>query len=146
MDDAHKTKAELIQEVRTLRERVAGLESTQEALREGERRYRSFVDNFHGIAYRGRMDFVPVFFHGAVEEITGYTPEELVAGTPRWDELILADDWPSIAESAEKIRDVPGYSCEREYRITRKDGETRWLREFAQNVCDGSGRPQFVQC
>lgn len=145
MSDVCMTNAELIQELRTLRERVAELESTQEALRESEQRYRSFVNNFHGIAYRGRTHFVPVFFHGAVEEITGYTPEELVAGTRRWDELIHADDWPSIAESAEKIRDVPGYSCEREYRITRKDGETRWIREFSQNVCDESGKPQFVQ-
>ena len=122
MDDARKTKAELIEDLRALRERVAELEGTQNALREDQQRYRSFVDNFHGIAFRGRMDFVPIFFHGAVLEITGYTPEEFTAGTPRWDELVYVDDRPGFAESAEKIRCVPRHSCEREYRITRKDG------------------------
>jgi PAS domain S-box-containing protein len=61
-------------------------------LKESEQRYRSFLQNFQGIAYRGSMDFTPIFFHGAVEEITGYTEAEFVSGKPRWDQVIHPED------------------------------------------------------
>jgi PAS domain S-box-containing protein len=117
----------------------------EEKLSQSESRYCSFVSNFQGIAFRGDMNFVPLFFHGAVEEITGYTEDEFTAGKQRWDQIIHQDDLPRVYEEAEKIRSVPNHSCEREYRIIRKDGKERWVYELIQNICDESGKPSFVQ-
>ncbi len=39
---------------------------------ESEQRYRSFLQNFQGIALQGELNIGPKFLHGAVEEITGY--------------------------------------------------------------------------
>ncbi len=119
----------------------------EEALRESEERYRGFVENFHGIAFHGRMDWTPIFFHGTVEKITGYTEAELVAGNPRWDAIIYADDLVRLFESggAEEIRSIPNYSTDREYRIVRKDGQIRWVKESVRNLCDSSGAPALVQ-
>jgi PAS domain S-box-containing protein len=47
-----------------------------------EERYQSFINNFQGIAYESTIDWVPVLFKGQVEEMTGYTGEEFLAGTP----------------------------------------------------------------
>jgi len=118
----------------------------ERALRESEERYRSFVQNFLGIAYRMDMDFAPVFFHGAVEEITGYSEEELVAGNPSWDGITHPDDLFKLLEQGkiEEISSLPNFSCEREYRIIRKDGELRWVLEIIRNVCLDSDRPIFV--
>ena len=63
----------------------------EKALTESEDRYRSFVQDFPGIAYRGSMDFSPVFFHGAVEAITGYSEEEFTSGRLHWDQVIHPD-------------------------------------------------------
>ncbi len=115
------------------------------ALRQSEWRYRSFVQNFQGIVYQGHLDFVPVFFHGAVEKITGYRESDFVAGRPRWDQIIHSDDLAAIADSAEQVRTTPGYAARREYRIVRKDGQIRWVHELIQNVCDDSGEPNVVQ-
>ena len=53
-------------------------------LRESEKRYRSFIENFQGIAYEADVKtWTPIFFHGAVEEITGYRDEDFTAGKPR---------------------------------------------------------------
>ncbi len=120
-------------------------EKVERALRESEEKYRSFVQNFQGMAYRSRMDWVPLFFHGAVENITGYTEKELVAGDPRWDQVIHPDDWPRIQDSAHKIATVPNYSVEREYRIRHKNGQERWIHELAQNICNRRGKPYLVQ-
>ena len=127
----------------------ARLRQAEEALRESEERYRSFVQNFHGIAYRSRMDFTSIFFHGAVETITGYTEDELLASKPSWGEIIEPEDVPQIyqdmGEMVWKIRSIPGYSAEREYRIMRKDGEIRWVHELVQNISDSSGKPSLIQ-
>ena len=119
---------------------------TEQALRESEERYRSFAQNFQGIAYRAHVaDWTADFVDGAVEQITGYTKAEFEAGEPSWYQLIHPDDLPNIADGAEKILRVPNYTTEREYRIVRKDGGIRWILELAGNICDDTGRPNFVQ-
>jgi PAS domain S-box-containing protein len=128
-----------------LQREIAERKLAEEALRESEEMYRSFVQGFQGIAFRGHMDFTPIFFHGVVEKITGYTEDQLTQGKPRWDQVIHRDDFPTIFQSGKKMVSVPGYSDEREYRIIRKDGEIRWVHEFIQNLCDQSGKPVMVQ-
>ena len=117
----------------------------EEELIRSEERYRSFVQHFQGIAYKGNMDFTPIFFHGSVEEMTGYTEEDFVNGKPRWDQVIHPDDLPGLKESFEDIRLVPDHSDVREYRIICKDGQTRWIRDRIKNVSDNSGKPALVQ-
>ena len=117
----------------------------EEALECSEERYRSFVQNFQGIAYKGNMNFTAIFFHGLVEEMTGYTEEEFVKGKPRWDQVIHPDDLPGLKDSFENIRTVPDHSDVREYRIVHKNGQTRWVRERVKNIADDSGKLAFVQ-
>ena len=113
----------------------------EKALVSSERRYRSFVQSFRGIAYLAAADWVPVFFHGAVTEITGYSEDDFIAGRPRWDRVIHPDDLALIQErDNHRLLNEPGFSMLREYRIIRKDGETRWLSDFIQNWTDESGR------
>jgi PAS domain S-box-containing protein len=129
----------------SLKEEIGERWKTEEALRRSEQRYSSFLRNFKGIAFQGNMDFTPVFFHGAVEAITGYTEDDFVSGRPRWDEIIHPDDLPGIFKNSDKLRSMPGYSEEREYRIIHGDGSLRWVRETIQNVCDGDGKPALLQ-
>ncbi len=113
---------------------------------ENEARYRSFVQNFQGIAFRGSMNFVPTFFHGAVQEITGYTEREFLNGKPRWDQIIHEEDLPLLfTEDEKRLHIIPQYSYEREYRIVRKDGAIRWVHEIIQNICGDSGKPTNLQ-
>ncbi|WP_128694131.1 PAS domain S-box protein [Methanoculleus taiwanensis] len=117
----------------------------EEALRESEERYRLFLQNFQGIAFRADLDFVPIFCYGAVEAITGCSEEEFCRDRQLWYRMIHPDDRPRLAESSTKLRTVPGYATEREYRIIRKDGEIRWIREMIQNVTGSRGVPVHVQ-
>ena len=115
------------------------------ALEQSEARYRSFVQNFLGIAYQGTLDFKPIFFHGAVEKITGYTEKEFIAGNPTWDQVILPADLDAAFADGKKMQSLPNHTYEREYRILSKDGQIKWVHEFARNVCDESGRPEYVE-
>jgi len=124
---------------------IAARKRAERALLESEERYRSFVQNFQGIAFRYDMDSKPVFFHGAVEDITGYTEDEFIADEPAWREIVHPDDGDSLALSAREMRSTPRFATEREYRILRKDGQVRWVHEVARNVCDEDGRPAYIE-
>ncbi len=118
---------------------------TELALRRSEERYRSFIQNFQGIAYRGNLDHTPVFFHGAVEDITGYCEQDFLSGSPRWDKILHPDDIEILRGGLENIHTISNYAAERTYRIIRRDGHTRWVREYIQNMCDPMGIPVAVQ-
>ncbi|MCP4724621.1 MAG: PAS domain S-box protein, partial [bacterium] len=119
---------------------------TAGALRVSEEKYRSFVEDFHGIAFRGDLNFKPSFFHGAVEEITGYSEKEFVAGKLRWDQVVHSEDFKAILlEDVGRLQTIPDYSNVREYRIIHKNGDIRWVQETINNICDDSGKPAIVQ-
>ncbi len=118
---------------------------TERELQESEEKYRSFVQNFQGIAFRRTLDFKPIFFHGAVEEITGYTEEEFVSTSLTWDKLIHPEDIVKIKELLEKLSNVPDLFNEGEYRIIHKNGEIKWINEIVRNICDEKGKPIYVQ-
>ncbi|MFH1743756.1 MAG: PAS domain S-box protein, partial [bacterium] len=117
----------------------------EEAFRESESRYRLFMKDFHGIAFRSNIDLTPIFVDGAVEGITGYTHSEIISGRPTWDQIIHKEDRPSISELRYKAFSKNYFSADIEYRIVRKDGKIRWVHEFIQNVCEDAGKRAFVQ-
>jgi PAS domain S-box-containing protein len=65
----------------------------------------------------------------------------------KWNEVIHPDDLSKINKFAgiEKLRSVPNFSDERDYRIIRKDGDIRWVHDIIQNICNDSGKPILVQ-
>ncbi|NYT05356.1 MAG: PAS domain-containing protein [Methanomicrobiales archaeon] len=124
---------------------AVGRHTAQAALQKSEERYRSFFDNFKGIAFELRMDGTPVFLQGAVERITGYPPEMLLQGKVVWRDLVHRDDRERVRDANEKVRARPSYALELEYRIRRFDGTVRWVHEQMQNVADHLGVPVSIQ-
>jgi PAS domain S-box-containing protein len=124
---------------------ITQLKHSLEKVRESEEKYRSFIQNFKGIAFQGNVDFDPVFAEGLMEEITGYSEEEFLSGKVRWDMIVKEEDRLRIFEDAEKLKNIPGTIIKREYRIRHKDGEVRWVNEIIQNISDSSGKPVLVQ-
>ncbi|HOO38471.1 MAG TPA: PAS domain S-box protein [Deltaproteobacteria bacterium] len=120
-------------------------EKAESALRESEGRYRSFAQNFQGIAFRAKMDYTPVFLHGTVQEITGYSEQEFIAGKPNWKQIIHPEDLDKMIEETKPLVSSPSYATELTYRIIRKDGQVRWLHEYVQNICGATGNPEEVQ-
>ncbi len=118
---------------------------TEFDLKESESKYRTYVENFVGIAFRGTIDFKPIYFHGAVMEITGYEEENFVEGELRWDELILEEDKHIPLSIAEEIKTKLNFKSVIEYRIRRKDGEIRWIRQHVQNLEEELNGIRLVQ-
>lgn len=133
--------AELI----NLIDRSIAKKETEKELRESELKYRSFVESFQGIAFRRRMNGKPLFFHGAVKEITGYTEKEFIMGNPLWEEIILPEDLKELKTSGKGIYSISEGLTSREYRIVRKDKEVRWIREYLKKISGTAEKPTIVQ-
>ncbi|MCC4769828.1 PAS domain S-box protein [Methanosarcina sp. DH2] len=117
----------------------------QRELQESEEKYRSFIKNFKGIAFQADENFVPVFLHGTVEEITGYSEEELMSEQP-WKNIIHPEDLPRMYEEEKRIQSSPGAGYgEIDFRIIHRKGTIKWVHEIYQKIPGNSGKPDMYQ-
>ena len=155
MRDENKTKEQLINELRELRQRIIELEKSrnerkiaaealrkteekcrraEEALRESEERYRHLVENINEVLYALDRDGVITYISSLVEAIFGYRPSEMV-GRPFID-FFVEDDLPLIKDDYSRI--LSGQSRSSDYRILTKTGEMLWLNVFSRPIFVGN--------
>ena len=125
---------------------ISERKATEQALLQSEELYRSFVENFQGIAYRLDTDLHPLFGHGAVEKITGYSQADYVNENPKWTQLIHPDDSNRIQTyRRQQIVSTTNSNFRQEYRIVRKDGDIHWVQETSRVIRDQSGKTQYIE-
>ncbi|MGH2539830.1 MAG: PAS domain-containing protein, partial [Actinomycetota bacterium] len=85
-----------------------------------------------------------LFASPRIEEISGFTPDELLAQPGLWVERLhpdeaaaLAAKWTASVEGGERFR--------AEYRFRHRDGEWRWLRETSSPVREADGTIRYRQ-
>ncbi|MDD3246791.1 MAG: MEDS domain-containing protein [Methanosarcina sp.] len=105
-----------------------------------EERYRSFIQNFTGIAFQQDKDFNLEFVKGNVEEITGYSEEELMS-KKRWKKIVEKEDLPLFLKKEREIKNACSpYYGKLSYRIRCKDGKIKWVHEVYQKIPGKNGR------
>jgi len=92
----------------------------------------SLMNNVPGVVYRGLRDWSLTFVGAEVERLTGYTAEEFLRGTSRWQEVISPEDLQSVkAAIRQAVRERRKF-LRVEYRIVHRDGGCRWLEDRRQ--------------
>jgi len=99
---------------------------------------RAFMQHFPGIKFQLDENFKLKSLSGPVAEMTGYSKEDILSGKIDWKEVIISEDLVSIFKKREQLKSNPNLVIENEYRIRRKNGETKWVREITQRVSDKS--------
>ncbi|RXA21868.1 PAS domain S-box protein [Methanosarcina sp. MSH10X1] len=119
---------------------------TQERLEDSEEKYRSFIQNFDGIAFQLDENFFPEFMHGKVEEITGYSEEKFLSGQFLWIDIIHSADKPLVIEDINNIQKSP-YNSSREldFRIIHSNGRTKWVHQCYYKIQGKDGKPEKYQ-
>ncbi|MBN2273246.1 MAG: PAS domain-containing sensor histidine kinase [Bacteroidales bacterium] len=142
MTDKEKTKAQLLAENRQLAKELLTLKTKLPV----EDQYRSFLQDFQGIAYRLDMRWNPIFFHGAVNQLTGYSETDLLNRKPDWYDIVYPDDLPELQTKyhGREFR-KPEFKAQREYRILTRTGEIRWIHDTIQTISDINGTPMYIQ-
>ncbi len=117
----------------------------EDSLLLSEERYRSFIQNFTGIAFQQDEDLNLEFVKGNVEEITGYSEEELMS-KKRWRKIVEKQDLPLFLKKEREIKNARSpYSGKLSYRIRCKDGKIKWVHEVYQKIPGKNGRPDNHQ-
>lgn len=129
----------------TIMQDITPLKQVEKALQDSEEKYRSFIQNFHGIVFRTDMNFAPIFINGSVSQITGFSSQTLLADNQLWDEIIHPDDQAWVNDARIRLKNEIGAVVELEYRIIHKNGEIHWINELMQNTVDEMGNLRYIQ-
>ena len=122
---------------------ITGRKLAEEALQESEERFRAVLENSLDAAYRRNLQADRYdYMSPAIEEILGFTPEEMSA--MNLEEIIgriHPDDRPAV--EAELDAAVASGRCLLVYRFLAKNGEYRWLEDHLMVIRDPGGRPLY---
>jgi diguanylate cyclase (GGDEF)-like protein/PAS domain S-box-containing protein len=118
--------------------------TTEQWLREAEKRYRNLVERIPAIVYideAGEPSHT-TYVSPQNEAILGYPPEEVLEDPDHWVKTMHPDDRERVlAESLHT--DKTGEPFRTEYRQIAKDGSVVWLRDEADLVRDEKGKPLY---
>ncbi len=145
-----KSKEELVEEIKLLQKRIAELEAVagkqqlriltaaEAALRESEEKYRIVADNAYDWEYWMAPDASFVYTSLSCKRVTGYDVEEFMHDKELLERIIVPEDRPVFLSHHQETLKYKLPSAA-EFRITRLDGETRWIFHICQPVFDKAG-------
>jgi PAS domain S-box-containing protein len=139
MNDQHKTKAQLIEELAQTRDHVAELEQVEATLRESEEKYRTIFENVNdSITYIDK--YGTIISTNNKEEIFGRKPEEImgknftklgyfdVRDIPKYlkllKDVVTGKKTPKQMELEVKHKDGHKFPVEMSTSLVKKDGKT----------------------
>jgi PAS domain S-box-containing protein len=121
-----------------VQERTVQLSRLNAMLQEREERYRIISELTSDYVYIGRRKDEGHFFTewvgGAFERITGYTLSEIQ--DIGWNSIVHPKDQTMVLNISRSL--LENHSCVVEYRITTRQGETRWLRDHIRPMLEPS--------
>ena len=136
--------------VRTSHVDVRMVDAAYNELREAEMRYRALIERAAALIYvevpdescasGSRATYVSPYSI----ELLGYTPDELIADPALWDDMVHPDDRERLFAETNEV-ELNGRPFRHEYRVVRKDGETRWVRDDASLIEDSATGSRFWQ-
>ena len=103
----------------------------------------TLVNNLDGMVYRCKHDaeWTMLFVSHGCLELTGYTPEEVLANTYiSYEEITHPDDRQRVRDEIERAT-AAGLRFSVHYRIITRTGETKWVHERGIGVLDETGEP-----
>jgi len=143
MEETGKTSPELErmeQRVKNMESALAQSFAAFSKLQEREERYRLLVENLPDAAWTTDGAGHTVYISPQVEDIYGFTSEEVLAGGDElWFGRVHPDDVERVRTAFERMMDT-GSAFDVEYRIRHKSGPWIWLhdRAFTRTTKEGT--------
>lgn len=123
---------------------LAYFEKTRDDLEEQESRFRLLAENARDIIYRYRLkpSLTCEYISPAVEDITGYKPEEYYANPNLITETVHPDDRASLPKFEKSLAPTEMPIA---FRIIRKDQSQIWVEQHIVPIRDKSGELTAVE-
>ena len=137
---------ELTEKIAEIVSEITHRKKNEIIIADNETMYRTFLNNFQGIAFQSTIDWKPIFFQGAVKEITGYEENEFLQKEISWDQIIHPEDLSALQQQHQyEIQNQEDFSIEREYRIHHRNGSVRWVQDYIRTVRDAKDNKLILQ-
>jgi PAS domain S-box-containing protein len=132
MENSAKSRERLIQEITEAHEQITRLKASEaellemrKQLRESEEKYRMAFEYTGTAMMVVEEDMTISLGNHKIEEITGYTHEEIMR-KKKWTEYVIEEDHERMLDYHQKRRDqIPGIPSEYEFRLRHKSGDIR---------------------
>ncbi len=113
--------------------------ATENALRETTERFHLLANNITDVFWIRSADMREVvYLSPGFERMWGLSVDTFYANPQQWTDFIVAEDRERVRSAFDALmRDTP--SVDVEHRITRPDGEIRWVRTRGFQVRDAAG-------
>ena len=139
-------KARLLRENRAYRKHLEELVEKKSAqLRASEKRYRTVADFTYNWEYWVDPEGAIVYISPSCERITGHSMEAFVQAPSLLQEIIHTEDRAAFTRHLEDSN-FQQKVFTMDFRITRGDGEKRWIGHNCQPVFDGGGNYLGRRC
>ena len=118
----------------------------EESAREAEAKHRTLIEQMPAVIYTAALDATgsTLFISPRVEDMLGYSPDEVLANPNFWMGHMHPDDRSAAREVTEAFGNI-GQGMTREYRMLGRDGRVVWVRDQWETISDEDGRPRHVQ-
>lgn len=122
-----------------LKESLSSKNKLNEQIKKNEKMYKTILEKTGHMVYNCDMMADKVDLLGSIEEVTGYTPEELKdAGVNSWMEYVHPEDRYKLWINNENHM-KNGVNFHLEYRFRKKNGDYAYLEESGTDILDSSG-------
>jgi PAS domain S-box-containing protein len=146
--DDKRTKKQLLDEISSLRERIAALEAfepgrkaIESELKGTKRRVQYLLAVSPAIIYTNQAsgDFSCTFVSENLTAIMGYSPQEMIADPKCWSDHLHPEDAPRVFDEMRPLIEKGGGTVE--YRFRHRDGHYIWIQDTFRLVKDEAGHP-----
>lgn len=111
----------------------------EQIVQEWKNRYETAILASGHLLYDWDSETNDVTYAGALEEMLGYSMDEMQGGLQRWKELIHPDDQSYFTETIEHLI-ATGEAAFLEFRLRRKDGKYIIVEDTGQFITDADGK------
>ncbi len=118
-----------------LTEEITERKKLEEELRAGEERYRTVADFTYDWEFWVGPDGKFLWVAPSCKRVTGYAAEEFMEDAALFHNIIHPDDRDiMMRHTSDSLRHEQEMSFSLDFRIVRRDGETRWINHVCQPV------------
>ncbi len=125
---------------------ITARRQAETALNKSEAELRALVEQIPAIVYTESAadPGITIYISPQIEAMTGYTPAEWMCSRYFWRKITYPADLAELVAEDDRTS-ACGEPFRTEYRIIKKDGSIRWIRDEAVLIHDGNGQALFWQ-
>ena len=118
---------------------ITGFNKVQEEITFWKNRYELVIAASGQLLYEYDVDTGDMIWGARLEQVFGYSPEEMRGGTTQWKEMIHPEDRDKVLRML-KIVEKFSTPFDAQYRFRHKDGVYRWVHDRGNFMIGGSGK------